>query len=71
MMAAGDPIAELEKIAAAHWRAPEQDRLGEWLLRTQISAIMEVGWVRVGDSRAGTPPGMPPPVRSAPDAQRR
>jgi N-acetylglutamate synthase len=33
MTQAGDPITELERIAAAHWGAPEQEYLGGWLLR--------------------------------------
>ena len=26
-------IEDLERAAACHWQAPEQDRLGDWLLR--------------------------------------
>ena len=26
-------IDDLERAAAQHWQAPEQERLGEWLLR--------------------------------------
>jgi ribosomal protein S18 acetylase RimI-like enzyme len=48
-------IEELEQVAAAHWRAAEEGRLGEWLLRAGGGFTG-----RANSALATGDPGMPP-----------